>query len=167
MSTLTMTPYSDRRDLWPRLARWHHDAWALPGRMPEESEARFVARVLAPDPFPMGWIVFHQGNDAEPIGTVELKRHEMDEVPEREFWLGEVYVVEAERGKGIAAQMVRFAIDQARAIGLPELVLQTARMDGGLYKRLGFEPVRPVWVEAKGHSMLLMALTLTEDVSNS
>jgi len=75
------------------------------------------------------------------MGVAELKFHEMDIYPEKEHWLGGVYVPVEHRGKGIASRLIRQAVRIARTLGVPTLYLQTEKLEGGLYASLGWVPV--------------------------
>ena len=88
------------------------------------------------------------------IGAAELKVREMDIYPDKEFWLGGVYVEEAARGKGVASALVNEVLSRARALGIQHLYLQTAKLDGGLYAKHGFEPLEVI--RYKGQQVLVM-----------
>jgi len=75
-----------------------------------------------------------------PVGVAALKRHELFKLfPEHSPWLGSVFVRPDQRGKGIAAQLVKQVIGLARSQGFRQLYLQTQNPTGGLYARLGWE----------------------------
>ncbi len=68
----------------------------------------------------------------------------MDIYPEREHWLGGVYVTSEHRGKSIAQALVSAIIDKAKTLGVNSINLQTEDFTGGLYTRLGWQPVEQV-----------------------
>ncbi|MGB0921772.1 MAG: GNAT family N-acetyltransferase [Alphaproteobacteria bacterium] len=77
----------------------------------------------------------------QPIGTAELRLREHPAYPQREFWLGGVFVAEHARGRGVASDLSYEVTKLARKLGIAQLSLQTVQLDGGLYKKLGWQPV--------------------------
>jgi GNAT superfamily N-acetyltransferase len=59
--------------------------------------------------------------------------------PDKEHWIGGVYVAEKFRGKKVASTLVSHAITLAWDMGVKALYLQTIRHDGGLYRKLGWK----------------------------
>lgn len=94
----------------------------------------------------------------QPVGAVEIKRHEMKIYPDKEHWIGGVYVLESARGQGLASRLVAKAVGMATEAGIHTLYLQTPRLDGGIYGKLGFRPLEEV--DYKGNHVLVMALPL-------
>jgi N-acetylglutamate synthase-like GNAT family acetyltransferase len=82
------------------------------------------------------------------VGAAELKIREMDIYPQYKFWVGGVYVVPNQRGKGIASKLVVDIISRARNAGIDKLYLQTQDLSGGVYARHGFKPIEEV--DSKG-----------------
>jgi GNAT superfamily N-acetyltransferase len=72
------------------------------------------------------------------VGAAHLKFREMEIYPEREHWLGGVYVEKAYRGRGIASELTADLVSIAGHLGVKVLHLQTERLDGGLYAHLGW-----------------------------
>lgn len=98
--------------------------------------------------------------DGEAIGTAALKFQEAEELfPDKQYWLGSVYVDEQHRGGQIASALSRKIIELARARELPQLYLQTADLSGGLYAKLGWEPLQEF--NYKGEQTLLMINSLS------
>ncbi len=95
---------------------------------------------------------------SEVVGAAALKTREMDIYPDYEFWLGSVYVADAQRGQGIASLLVDEVLSRARAAGIEQLYLQTEHLTGGLYKRHGFEPMEEV-VYKGNHVLVMVAYT--------
>lgn len=56
-----------------------------------------------------------------------------------------VGVSEEARGRGAASALVRQALIEARSLGLGMAVLQASQMGFNVYRRLGFEPLFPVF----------------------
>ena len=94
------------------------------------------------------------------MGVAQLKFHEMDIYPEKEHWLGGVYVPVEHRGKGIGTQLIRQALRIACTLGVPTLFLQTEELGGGLYASLGWVPVARA--NNRGLDVLVMEKTLDE-----
>lgn len=63
-------------------------------------------------------------------------------------WLGDVFVDEAWRGKGVGRWLVGTVVEHLRGLGVPRFVLAT-RDAHGVYEALGFEPLRipELWME--------------------
>ncbi len=139
----------------PLVARWYYEEWGrdLPDNSPEICAA-WLAPQVNRERVPLHLIAL-EGDTV--LGTAALKLREMTEFPDREHWLGGVFVPLEQRGRGVAAELTRFALEYAPRIGVRELFLQTDRLDGGLYARAGFEPLARV--HSDGHEVLVMRAT--------
>lgn len=142
----------------PHIARWYFDEWLA--HIPEaslETVLAKISRTYMGFEFPV-MVIAKDG--AKLLGVAELKEREMDTYPQLVHWLGGVYVDPAMRGCGVGSILVNEVVRRARALGVENLYLQTENLSGGLYKRLGFEPLqRTIY---KGRSVLLMVATLDE-----
>ena len=78
------------------------------------------------------------------LGVVQLKLHEMDICPERESWMGSLFVEPKYRGKGIDSALANKIVTIAADFGIKELYLQTEAVDGGLYQQLGWHSIKTV-----------------------
>ena len=67
-----------------------------------------------------------------------------DIFPEKEHWIGGVFVAPEYRGKGLGSRMTEEIATRAPSYGVRTLHLQTERLDGGLYRQLGWQPVAQV-----------------------
>ena len=142
---------ADRPEVIPKIASWYFEQWGRArGSTLDRAEQRLQS-FLNRDRIPL--IILAVDGD-EILGAAQLKFREMDIYPEREHWLGGVYVPEAHRGKSVASTLVREAIRQAQALGVEQLHLQTEALDGGLYARLGWTPRERV--NYKGNEVLVM-----------
>jgi GNAT superfamily N-acetyltransferase len=94
----------------------------------------------------------------EVIGSAELKYREMAIYPEKEHWLGGVFVIPKHRGKGIAARLVESVVETARALDVAVLHIQTQRLDGGLYRALGWQATEQT--KNRGLDVLVMERAL-------
>lgn len=93
-----------------------------------------------------------------PTGTAELRVREMPQYHEREFWLGGVFVADAARGRGIASDLSRGVERLARKLDIATLSLQIVQLDGGLYKKLGWQPVEQT--TSRGAKVLVMEIAI-------
>jgi GNAT superfamily N-acetyltransferase len=143
---------ADRPEALDTIARWYFDEW---GHLrPDAGPERIVAKLqgsMNRDRLPLILLAM---DDQDVVAAVELKYHEMDIYPEREHWLGGVYVAAEHRGRGVAARLIGHAVAKAAALGVEILHLQTERRDGGIYARLGWLPVERV--NYRGVDVLLM-----------
>jgi len=145
-------------DYVPLVIRWWHSVWA--DRMGSDFPAleRQLKDSLSTTGFPIHALAF-EGD--EPIAVAAFKLHELEDLfPDRQYWLGSVYVTESRRGKQVASQMTRHIVDLARDRGLPHLYLQTQNTSGGLYARLGWKALQELNVH--GEQTLLMIKHLEE-----
>jgi GNAT superfamily N-acetyltransferase len=118
---------------------WWSTVWA--DRMGPDL-AKFERRLVASmskDGLPLVLIGF---DDSKPVATAALKLQELEDLyPDCKYWLGSVCVAETFRGRGYGAQLSLEIVRIAKQRGLPHLYLQTSSLDGGLYAKLGWEPV--------------------------
>ncbi len=125
-----------------KLAQWYFDEW---GELTQAASVQTVeARLqeyLNADKIPL---IIVAENNGELAGAVQLKFREMTIFPDKEHWLGGVYVAEKFRGNKVAARLVGQAITLASQMHVKTLYLQTIRLDGGLYRRLGFKAIDKV-----------------------
>lgn len=133
---------TDREDALPILANWYHEEWGyLNPERTEEQVQDSLKQYFNSQKAPL--MVLATQNKTI-LGAAQLKLREMDMFPEKEHWLGGVYVAQDSRGRGIASELTKKIISLSVAFGINTLHLQTNRHDGGLYKKLGWEPVELV-----------------------
>jgi N-acetylglutamate synthase-like GNAT family acetyltransferase len=140
----------------PIVAQWYFDEWGF--KREDNSLEKTAERVQAMqnrDAIPV-MVVAVEGNEIR--GAAHVKLHEMDIYPEKEYWLGGVYVAPGARSRGLAARMVRRCVELAEGFGVKTLYLQTRKLDGGLYARLGWRPIEQV--DYKGVRVLVMERSL-------
>ena len=128
---------ADRKDTVPLIAKWYYQEWG--GIQSDDSFEKTTERIqksLNRDQIPLHLLAIEED---EILGVVELKFHEMDIYPDKEHWIGGVYVPLSHRGKGVATSLVEHAVKLARKFGVKTLYLQTEKQDGGLYGRLGWK----------------------------
>jgi GNAT superfamily N-acetyltransferase len=150
---------ADRPDAIPIVARWHFDEWGRIGPVGSlEQTCEIISAWQNRDRAPLLLVAVE---DEQIVGTAALKPHEMLSVfPDYEPWLGSVFVHPAHRGRGIASQLCKEIIALATSFGVDQLFLQTTRLDGGLYARLGWEPIQQL--NYHGHDVVVMRKQLRE-----
>lgn len=128
--------------LLPVVAQWYFSEWGahVPTRTAADEHQRLEV-FLHDAALPLLLIAVDNG---EPVAAAQLKFHERTERPEREHWLGGVYVCASHRGRGLAARLIEDLMARAAALGVRDVYLQTQADDGGLYRRLGWEPLESV-----------------------
>ena len=144
---------ADRPEAVTRVARWYYEEWGYLHREASlermlEDVRRYLNRGVMP------YILLATEGDAI-MGAAELKYREMAETfPDYEHWLGGVYVAPEYRGRAIGSALADEIARRAPSCGVETLYLQTERLDGGLYRRLGWHPVTRVKV--RGPEVLVM-----------
>lgn len=144
---------ADCEDALPKVARWYFDEWGqhVKGVSIERVQER-LANSLNKEVMPLVMLAVH-GNDV--VGAGELKYKEMGNLfPEKEHWLGGMYVVPQHRGNGYGSMLAEHIATIAPRYGVETLHLQTEARDGGLYANLGWVPVTRV--ENHGVDVLVM-----------
>lgn len=134
-----------------QLAQWYHAQWGRDAGLSLEQELQRLSPPQDAEGFPHLIAAFEDGQMA---GAVQLKRREMQAFPQYEHWLGSVFVADSHRGRGLASALVEQAAAQAMRMGVSDLYLQTESLDGGLYARLGWEPLQ----EADNHSYRVLVM---------
>jgi GNAT superfamily N-acetyltransferase len=133
---------TDNENAIPILANWYYQEWGYLNR--EVNLEKVIAKLhgyLNKNKIPL--IILAVEND-EILGACQLRFREMDIYPEKEHWLGAVYVADNHRGRGVAEKLIDKAVSVARELGVEKLYLQTPQLGGGLYSRLGWQPVERV-----------------------
>lgn len=134
---------ADHEEAIPLIAKWYYNEW---GRANEEIslvEVRLkLKKYLNRNKIPLLILAMENG---EIMGTAQLKYYEMDIYPEKKHWLGGIFVPPEYRGKKTGNGLVQKASHIARSLDIRVLHLQTEKMDGGLYTKLGWEPVEKAY----------------------
>ena len=143
-------------DAIPQIAKWYFDEWSYlsPNKTIDDMQQE-LNMYLNTDKVPLMLVAII---DDEVVGVTQLKFREMSIYPDKEHWLGGVYVAEKERGKGVGAQLLNRTLEIAKSIGIELLHLQTLRLTGGLYKDLGWEAIEQV--NYRNEDVLVMARKL-------
>ena len=150
---------ANRQDALPIIGRWYNHEWGQ--RIHGETEHESVKRLteyLNVDKIPFIVVATEQTTI---LGAAQLKYREMGELyPDKEHWLGGVLVAPEHRGRGIGSKLVQEILSRAPSYGVSTLHLQTEQLDGGLYARLGWQPVEQV--RYHGMHVLVMERHLNE-----
>lgn len=156
MKNLEFSLLADHPACSKQVAAWYFDEWAYrnPANKLETVEKNVAAMTSRLGP-PLIKLAFRQGRL---VGAAELKLHEMDSYPEFEHWMGGVYVVPEERGKGIGSLLVEDIIAEAQKANVEKLYLQTKYLNGGLYAKHGFQSIERA--DSKGDQVMVMCKTL-------
>ena len=136
----------------PILANWYFDEW---GHLEKGNTLDKVTEklhgYLNTDKIPLIVLAVEGG---EILGAAQLKYREMDIYPEKEHWLGGVYVSKKYRGNKVAENVIGKVVSVAKELNVYKLYLQTEDLSGGLYSRLGWRPLEQV--NYRGLDVLVM-----------
>jgi len=138
------------------IAHWYYEQWGANQTDTSEIEIRENIEKYWGRTTPPCMIIAKKSETL--IGATELKRHEMSIYPDKEFWIGGVYVCPNHRGQGLATNLVSHAMSLARQARIQYLYLQTPVLDGGIYAKAGFKP--QVEVHYNGTHVLVMEAKL-------
>jgi GNAT superfamily N-acetyltransferase len=142
---------ADREESIPTIADWYFAEWGHITNLSVEAISAGMRNALNRDKIPL--LVLAVEND-EILGVAELKYREMPIYPDKQHWLGGVFVPPAHRGKGIASRLANRIAEIAGSLGVRTLHLQTGKLDGGLYARLGWTAYAQVYY--RGLDVLVM-----------
>ena len=105
---------ADRTEAIPTLASWYFNEWGHIGKGNTlDKVTANLQEYLQTNSIPL--IILAIDKD-EVIGAAQLKYREMDIYPEKEHWLGGVYVSKKHRGNKIAKKIVHRLINEAKEI---------------------------------------------------
>ena len=142
---MTFNYLADHKNFIPIIAKWYFDEWGhLMKDQNLEQATENLKIYLNSDKIPL--MILAIKND-EPVGVAQLKYREMKIYPEKEHWLGGVFVPKKHRGKGIASQVVQQIIDKAIELNVQVLHLQTENLNGGLYRKMGWLSIEQVYYD--------------------
>nr|WP_211183739.1 GNAT family N-acetyltransferase [Pseudoalteromonas arctica] len=142
----------------PVIAKWYFQQW---GHLVEGSSVELFNNKLNDylnrDSIPLV-IMAVEGEDV--LGVAHLRYHEMTIYPDKEHWLGGGYIDTKYRSKGVASALVNHLESVAVSLGVTDIHLQTEKLDGGLYKQLGWQPIEQV--NNRGVEVLVMTKHITQ-----
>lgn len=147
---------ADHPEALPTVAKWYYHQW---GKQHDITSLHMSMEMLKDylnrDNIPL--LILAKDED-EILGAVQLKYYEMDIYPQKEHWVGGVFVDEKHRGKKIARQLVSRAVEVARAYNIDTLFLQTEKLNGGLYTKLGWKVIEKTTYRNKQVSVMRIDL---------
>jgi RimJ/RimL family protein N-acetyltransferase len=138
---ITIGFLADYPDIIPALAKWFRDQW--PDYYANWSQAEMEQDFLedtSRDRLPIRLIAFES---SELAGTIVLREHGTEALPEFQPELGGLYVIESHRGHGIATELVRAGMKLALDQGY-ETVFATTVVAARILERLGWEFIKTV-----------------------
>jgi N-acetylglutamate synthase-like GNAT family acetyltransferase len=141
----------------PQIAQWFFNEWGyqVPGNSVEATVSRLESK-LNLDKAPL-LLILEEGGKAMGVGALKIR--EMKEFPEREYWLGDVFIAPAARGKGCGSRLADAVAEQALRLGIKHLWLQTDDQQS-LYSRLGWKEVETVPKGERIASIMLRELDI-------
>lgn len=143
---------ADRPEALKVVSHWYYEEW---GRWNSNSSVQSISEKLLKsmnrDKVPLILLAI-DGDDI--VGSVELKYREMEIYPDKEHWLGGLFVEPRHRGAAVGKQLIQQIIGLASRLGVRKLYLQTERLDGGVYAQLGWKPLEQI--DNKGKNVLVM-----------
>jgi GNAT superfamily N-acetyltransferase len=117
-------PLSEHPELVDEIARWQWQEWGSPESGSVEQWAESLRRGRS-DGIPITFVALEHGR---PLGSVTLTEHDMPgHIGYESFgpWVAGTYVRPDARGRGVGEALMRHAIEQAEAWGIPRLYLYT------------------------------------------
>lgn len=97
-------------------------------------------------------------DDGTLMGTASVIEYELDDKPERRYWLGEVFTPREWRGKGVGSALVNACVARARDSGIDALWLYTPDQQP-LYRRLGWQDAGQRWVSEEWVTLMVLPLS--------
>jgi GNAT superfamily N-acetyltransferase len=154
---LAFVVLADRQDAIPTVAEWYYEGWGkVPGNSVEKTIEKIKGKLNRYKP------PFHilAVSEDRVLGVAQFKLREMSIYPEKEFWLGSLFVAPEFRNCGVGSALAEKIAAIAKDYGVKELYLQTEALDGGLYKRLGWNVIETT--EYNGVQVAVMMRQLGE-----
>ncbi len=148
---------ADRPEEVPRVIAWWRSEWR--SRMGADIECleSQLRESLSKSELPIHVLATIDGT---PVGIAALKFQEATELfPDLHYWLGSVFVDTDYRGEQVASKLSLKILELAKEKNIPHLYLQTIDLSGGLYAKLGWEPVQEF--NYKDEQTLLMLNSLS------
>lgn len=143
---------ADHKEAIPIIAKWYFSEWGHKTKAQSAEEfSQNMKKYLNRDKIPLILVAMERKTI---IGVAQLKFREMDIYPDKEHWIGGIFVPGKYRGNKVAARLIKKIIEIAQKLDVSKLYLQTERLDGGLYPHLGWTPIEQV--EYKGSDVLVM-----------
>ena len=138
---ITIGFLADHLDSIPTLVKWFRAQW--PDYHAAMSDAEMEQDFLedaSRDRLPIRLVAFDSN---QLVGTIILRENNTALPPEFQPELGGLYVVESQRGHGVATELVRAGMQLAHRQGY-ETVFATTVVAAGILERLGWEFLQTV-----------------------
>lgn len=133
---------ADRQDAIPIVAGWYFEAWGY--KIPSNSIQQTIERIsgkLNRDKAPLHILAVE---DKKVLGVAQFKTYEMEIYPDKEFWLGSLFVSPSSRRKGVGSALANKIAITAEGFGVKKLHLQTEVLSGGLYQHIGWHLIETI-----------------------
>lgn len=95
--------------------------------------------------------------DDHAVATAGIIRYELEDCPEREYWLGDVVTAPSQRGKGGATVLVNACVARCQQQGIETLYLYTPDKQAR-YARMGWQPVEQRQVAGERVTVMCVSL---------
>ena len=138
---ITIGFLADYPETVPTLEKWFRDQWSdyYANKSQPQMEQDFLSEASR-DRLPSRLVAFESN---ELVGTIVLREHGTEALPEFQPELGGLYVIESHRGHGIGTELVRAGMKLALDQGY-ETVYATTVVAAGILERLGWEFIKTV-----------------------
>jgi GNAT superfamily N-acetyltransferase len=133
---------ADRQDAIPIVAQWYFEEWGyqIPGNSVQQTIERINGK-LNREKAPLHIVAIE---NEKVLGVAQFKMYEMETYPDKEFWLGSLFVQTEFRRKGVGSGLANKIATTAEGFGIKELYLQTEALDGGLYRHIGWHIIETI-----------------------
>lgn len=139
----------------PVIAKWFYQEWGhyYPELTIKDIEKSLYKRANK-NKIPLALVAVES---EEVIGTVSLKKFDMDTRRQYTPWLASMYVREDMRKKGIGARLVEAVEDEAKDFGVKTLYLYTPDAKK-YYGRFGWKIIETVWYRGANVTVMVKDL---------
>lgn len=123
----------------PTVAGWYWNEWThLHASTTESAITEKLLQRTNRTKVPLAFVAHF---NHELAGAGELKYRELPDYPGCLYWLDGIYVAPQYRGKGISTQLIAFAIQKARELGIASLCLRCESHNVKLYELRNFKVI--------------------------
>ncbi|WP_448955858.1 GNAT family N-acetyltransferase [Labrys neptuniae] len=156
---LAYTYLVDHPQMLPTLSALLHAQWGDRAFCASRAgiEKRFIARMHR-DAVPFTLIALEPASPDRLVGTASISLHELPEFSDRRFWLSEVCVDPAMRGRGMGRRLVEMCQSRAAELGVARLNLYTFSQTK-FYESLGWQQDASVVLEGLRHAVMSIDLS--------
>jgi predicted N-acetyltransferase YhbS len=153
IKVMRIEPLADHPHLIATIAKLLHEEWSAfrPWASLRAIEARLLASAqLHHAPFTV--VALSALNEF--LGTASVKLFELAGHPDKEHWLGEVFIPNTLRGRGIGSALTNECIRRSIDLGIQALYLYTPDQQK-LYERFGWHEVEQSMVDGEAVSIMV------------